>query len=295
MDGNDLKGEELHEAAKAITLIVETKAGMKTVVDNPATRALRVEEAYLKITQENDDLDHAETPVSDVRTKLTAKKSKGSVIDLTAGSSDDESAKTVIKQEVPEDVGVPREKKAKGKGVVKPVKSGGGNVVTKTYRQGDGKVTGKVAATETVLGAIATHLSAESQEQRDLSQINLLRESRFQDRQDRVLEEREKEINDLKQENISLRERATSAETMLNLAYGYGSFAYQPGPTPGPSVYRPPTHAPAMPPFAPNPDQYAITPTVDDNSRPAGIPGLEPMIAEDGQQGADASGSHNSK
>ena len=296
MDGNDPKGEELHEAAKAIKLITETKAGMKTVVDNPATRALRVKEAYLKITQENDDdMDRAETPVFDIHTKPTAKKPKGSVIDLTAGSSDEESAKAVVKQEVPEDAGVPREKKARDKGVVKPVKGGGGNVVTKTYRQGDGKVTGKVAATETVLGAMANHLSAESQEQRDLSQINLLRESRFQDCQHRVLEEREKVINDLKQENISLHERAAAAETMLNLAYGYASFTYQPGPTPDLSVYQPPAHAPAMQPFALNPDQYTITPTIDDNSKPAGIPNLEAMIAEDGQQGAESSGSNNSK
>ena len=66
--------------------------------------------------------------------------------------------KVAVKQEVDDDGAVAGVKKEKGK-----------NVVVKSYCQGDGKVTGKAGATETVLGAVANHLSAEAQEKREIS------------------------------------------------------------------------------------------------------------------------------
>ncbi|KAF9789251.1 hypothetical protein BJ322DRAFT_1017954 [Thelephora terrestris] len=205
-DGNP-QNKKLYEAAKAITLGVETKAGMKTLLDGP-TRALHMEEAFRKILQD-DDSDRTEAPSSDTRIKHSIKKSDSerSIIDLTAASSEgdlskaDDDTKAAVKKEAAEDVTamVAKEKKEKGKG-------SGGNVVSKTYRHGDGKVMGKAAVTETALGAVANHLSPEAQEKREVSRINLLRESRLQDRQDRMLEEREKEISDLKKENNTLRE-----------------------------------------------------------------------------------------
>lgn len=257
---------------------------MKTVIDGPA-RGLRLEEAYRNITQDDNDSNPADTPPPAKSTGKTSNK-KRSIIDLTAGSSEDESpmaienTKFIVKQEAAEDVVVG---KGKGKAMVKPVK-GGGNVVAKTYRHGDGKVAGKAAVTETVLSAVADHLSPEAQEKREISRINLLRESRLQDRHDRVLEEWEKEINDLKHENNALRERAATAETMLGVAYscGFTSLAYPPGPAPGPSVHHPSAHVSSMQPFTSNPDQY----TVHNNSEANDITGPESMIAEHGQEGA---------
>ena len=275
-DGNP-QNKKLYEAAKAITLGVETKAGMKTLLDGP-TRALHMEEAFRKILQD-DDSDRTEAPSSDTRIKHSIKKSDSerSIIDLTAASSEgdlskaDDDTKAAVKKEAAEDVTamVAKEKKEKGKG-------SGGNVVSKTYRHGDGKVMGKAAVTETALGAVANHLSPEAQEKREVSRINLLRESRLQDRQDRMLEEREKEISDLKKENNTLRERATSAETMLSLAYRCGFAPVPYGPTPGPSVYHPSTHVSSAQPFASDTDQY----TVHENSEANDVTGPESKITE---------------
>ena len=256
---------------------------MKTLIDSP-TRAMRLEEAYRKISQGDDDTDSTETLPPDTRTKRTTKNTdkKQSIIDLTTVSSEEEIPKVAVKQEVDDDGTVARVKKDKGK-----------NVVAKSYRQGDGKVTGKAGATETVLGAVANHLSAEAQEKREISRMNLLRESRFQDRQDRVLDEKEREIDDLKRENNTLRERAAAAETMLNLAShcGFNPLAYQSGPTPGPSVYRPAVNVTSAQPFAFDPDQYAVY----DDSEPNDGAGPEPMIAEHGQGGAGAEGLSDSE
>ena len=139
-----------------------------------------MEEAYWKITQDNDDLDVLETPPPNTLAKPTGKLSRGggSIIDLT--ESGDESVKAgggteiFVKQEPSDDISVA--KKQKGKGVARPAKggSGGGNVVAKTYRHGDGKVMGKTMATEMVLGSLTDHLSPEAQEKCDFSRINLL-------------------------------------------------------------------------------------------------------------------------
>ena len=123
--------------------------------------------------------------------------------------------------------------------------------------------------------------------------MNLLRESRFQDRQDRVLDEKEREIDDLKRENNSLRERTVGAETMLNLAghYGFNPLAYQSGPTPGPSAYCPAVNTASAQPFAFDPNQYAVY----DESEPNDGAGPEPMIVECGQGGAEAKGLSDSE
>jgi len=274
--------DDLHAAALVVTRNIEEQSGMKVMNDGPA-RKLHLEEAYRKITQDGSESDLTDT---DVHAKPTTvlPRDDGSIIDLTESGDESSKAsgstKVVIKQEVAEDVITARGKK--GKGVAMPAKSGSssgnivGNVVTKTYRHGDGKVTGKAAVTETVLGAVANHLSPEAQEKREISRMNLFRESRHQDRQDRVLEEREKETNklveSLKRENDTLRERAASAETRLGIVCGYGfsPLIYQPAPTP---AYPPSAHIPAAPPFATDPSQYMVPPTIHDYPEPEGITG----------------------
>jgi len=273
--------------------------------DDP-THVMRLEEAYQKITQESDnDSDQEEAPLLNVYTKPTAglPHDSGPIIDLT--ESDDEAhkyAKVVIKQEVEDVIVVPE--KGKGKSTVKPAKGGpgGGSVVTKTYRHGDGKVMGKAAVTESVLGAVADHLSPEAQEKRERSRMDLLCESHYQDRQDRVLEEKEKEIEDLRQQNGRLLTRAISAETSYSVACGLGfqhtaiPFVYPPipspsiyPPVPGPSVYPPSIHTPTASPFAANPSQYAVIPTIHNYSEQEGIasPGLQNTDYHKGGTGVD--------
>jgi hypothetical protein len=282
--------DEVHEAALAVTRSIEEQSGMKIM--NDSTCGLHMEEAYRKITQDNDDLDVVETPPPNTLAKPTGKLSRGggSIIDLT--ESGDESVKAgggteiVVKQEPSDDISMA--KKQKGKGVARPAKggSGGGNVVAKTYRHGDGKVTGKTTATETVLGSLADHLSPEAQEKRDFSRINLLRESRHQDRQDRALEEREKEvnkiINDLKQQNDILWQRAVSAETTLNLTR---NFNFPPG-IPTPTAYPPAFHAPPVAAFTPDLSCYEVPATTHNHSEPEGVAGPGPQTMQYRQEDA---------
>jgi len=284
--------DKLHAAALVVMKTIDAQSGMKVMNDGP-TRKLHLEEAYRKITQDGSELDLTDT---DVYAKPTVglPPDDDSIIDLTRSGDESskasESAEVVVKQEAAEDIIPTRGKKNKGKGVVRPAKGGlsGGNVDAKTYRHGDGKVTGKAAVTETVLGAVANHLSPEAQEKRDLSRMNLFRESRYQDRQDQVLEEREREMNklveDLKHKNNTLRERAASAETRLSIAYSYGfspvsvPLVYPSVPTP--PAYPPSTHIPAVPPFATDPSQYMVFPTIHDYSESEGTAGPGPRTMD---------------
>jgi hypothetical protein len=283
--------DEIHEAALAVTQSIEEQSGMKIM--NDSAGGLHMEEAYREITQDDDDLDLAETPPPNTPAKPTGKLSRGggSIIDLT--ESGDESAEadggmeTIVKQE-PVDVVIVG-KKQKGKGVVRPTKSGlgGGNVVAKTYRHGDGKVVGKTTATETVLGSLADHLSPEAQEKREFSRMNLLRESRHQDRQDRVLEEREKEVNkvidDLKQKNEALWQRAVSAETTLSLVRNFGI----PLGIPTPTAYPPTFHTPPVTAFTPDLSCYEVPAITYNYSESEGVAGPGPQTLQYCQEGVE--------
>ena len=310
-DSGNPELDELHKAAQTVAEAIEASSGMRTVTDGP-THGLELGEVYQKIVQDDDELEGLKTPPPDVHAKDNTLQKKGSIIDLTAGSSSDESLKAnssrkvVIKKEE-EDTKAVREK-LKGKGAATSANvDGTKNIVAKTYPHGEGKVTGKVGATETVLGAVASHLSAEAQEKRDISRFNLYRESCQQDRQDRVLEEREKEISRtierLQQENNALRERATAAETTLNLfcsIYGLQSSAppvYPPGPTgpvqpavrgPAGSI-QPAVRGPAVPPFVANPNQFVVPLTTRPaNPEPEGIAGPGPRTMEYRRGGIEA-------
>jgi len=285
--------DKLHKAALVVAQKVEAESGIRVTNDGPAHK-LRLEEAYRKIVQDDDEDPDLVTetlpPNVHVKHGNASPHDNGSVIDLT--DSSDESSKVTVKQEPTDDTIVMREKE-KGKGVSKPkkVSSGGGNIVTKTYRHGDGKTTGRTAVTETVLGAVANHLSPEAQEKREISRINLFRESRHQDHHDQVLEEREREMNkiigDLRRENEVLRERATSAETRLGIACGYGfspvqpaPFTYQHFPTSTQAAYPSSTHVQTAGPFVADPSQYTVLPTIYDHSEPEGSAGPRPQATE---------------
>ena len=251
---------------------------MRTVNDGPG-QALYLEEAYRKITQSDDDVDIAKTPPSDVCLKSAAGPplhKKGSIIDLTTASSGDEGSGPkkiriadkreecrTIKQE--ERLVIP---KVKGKALATPAQGDSRNVVAKTYRHGDGKVTGKAAATEEVLGVVAKHLSPESQEKRELARMDLFRELRAQDRFDRVFEEKEKIIDDLKKENNLLHERTTAAETSLNI---FSNFNFPPTahylyPAGTPSTYSPFHATNITTPAFTDPNQYVVLAATRDNN-----------------------------
>lgn len=299
--------DKLHKAALVVAQKVEAESGIRVTNDGPA-RKLHLEEAYRKIVQDDDEDPDLVTetlpPGVHIKHSNATPHDNSSVIDLT--DSSDESSKATVKQEPADDIIVAREKE-KGKGVSKPkkVSSGGGNVVTKTYRHGDGKTTGRTAVTETVLGAVANHLSPEAQEKREISRINLFRESRHQDRQDRVLEEREREMNkiigDLRHENEVLRERATSAETRLSIACSYGfspvpaPFTYQHVPTTTQAAYPPSARIQTTGPFVADPSQYTVLPTIYDCSEPEGSGGPRPQTTEHWQWsvGANNTGEWN--
>ena len=187
---------------------------------------------------------------------------------------------------------------SKGKVVAKPVKpvkdsaiSGGGfKVAAKTYRHGDSNVAAKTTKAETILANIADGLSPEAQEKREMSRVNLFRETINQDRKDRVADERVQEfkleIQALKKENSVLRhknqyyrDRATEAVTTLNVLANGNSFT----PIHGHSTL----YTPMMPAFTPDPSLYAVPATDYQFTEPEGIAGPGPQTMHYRQQAAE--------
>ena len=287
------EADKLHQAALDVTRTIEEESGMKIM--NDAAIALHWEDAYRKIVQDDDEL--AETPPSSIHTGPiggSSPRKVGSIIDLT-GSGDESSQASmdpvVIKQEAADEV-VPK-KNQKVKGTAKPAGGGlgGKNIVAKTYRHGDGKVAGKATVTEKVLDTLADHLSPDAQEKRDISRLGLFRESRHQDRQDRILEEREKEVQntiaDLKQENNRLRERAVSAETKLSMMPAYPPAMATPSMSIAPN-YPGSIHFPTPSPFASDPRYYEVSCAANNDLEPEGVAGPGPQTMHYYQEGAGA-------
>lgn len=226
----------------------------------------------------------------------------GLIIDLTV--SDDErplvrkvrsKAEVVVKQEIV-DENVAAKVTDKGKGVVKPAKdgaTGGGNfkVAAKSYSHGDGNTAAKITKAEMILSNIADGLSPEAQEKREISRMNLFRESLNQDRRDRLADERmqelkaeiqalKKEIENLRQENALYRDRATEAITTLNVLRGTNhSF----GPIQNPAT----AYMPTIPAFATNPSLYSMPSVNCQLSEPEGIAGPGPQTLHNRQQAAE--------
>jgi len=247
------EADELHQAAQDVAKKMEDESGMKVI--NDADIMIHWEEAYQSIVQDNDQL--TETPSGTPSGPRLHEV--GSIIELSSSDSESLQAhtktKAMIKQEV-DDAVIP-EKNTKGKGVARPAKdvSRSKNVVAKTYRHGDGKVTGKTTAAEKVLGTLADHLSPETQVKKDANRMELAREFRDQDRRDRMFEERERTLNkmieDLKQETNTLRERAVVAETRLHMVTNPTR------PAPIPPTYPTSVHLPTLPAFASGPGYYS--------------------------------------
>jgi len=261
---------------------IEDESGMKVV--NDAEITLHWEEAYQSIMQDNDQL--TETPSVHTGTPSRPDPHEvGSIIELS--SSDNESlqahmeTKAIVKQEV-DDAVIP-EKNAKGKGVARPAGdvSRSKNVVAKTYHHGDGKVMGKTTATEKVLGTLADHLDPKVQNKRDAAQMDLARELHNRDRQDRMLEERERALNkmikDLKRENNTLCKRAVVAETRLHMVTNPTH------PVPIPPTYPTSAHfpTPSLPAFTSDPGYYSpgyyqVPHTIHDDPEPEDVAGPYP-------------------
>ena len=208
---------------------LQSKSGM-VVIQDPSD-PLHWESTYFALTTENDV---ATTPPPIIPTKPTSglcRDKPGSIIHLTA-VSDNESPPTqragtaagvTVKQEFNDDNGVAKVTN-KGK---KPVKdgatsAGNTNVATKSYHHGGGNAVAKTTKAETILANIADGLSPQAQEKREVSRINLIRETMGQERKDWAIDERvqelkleihalKKEINDLCREATFHRDRATEA------------------------------------------------------------------------------------
>lgn len=276
---------------------------MVVVQDQPDT--LHWETAYYTLTTAEDD--PVATPPSNDPIESTSglrRNKPGSIIDLTA--SDDEppltrrvhtNAEGFVKQEITNDAIIPKVTN-KGKGAARPAKDGaasGGNVkiATKSYHHGDGNGLGALKTTkaETILANIADGLSPGAQEKREMSRVNLLRESMNQERRDRMFDERvqdlrleiqrlNREIDDLRHENAYQRDRATEAVTMLSVLSG-ASHPFAPAHS-SPTTYMPP-----MPAFTTDPSPYSVPLAKSQSPEPEGIGGPGPQTMHYLQQGAD--------
>ena len=263
---------------------LQAKSGM-VVIQDPQD-PLHWEHAYFTLTMEDNT---ATTPLPDAPAKSTSGlqcNKTGSIIDLTA-MSDSESpptqkvhamAKVVVKQEVVDDV-IVAETANRGKGLAKPAKDGATNsgfkVAAKLYCHGDGNAAAKMPKAEVILANITNGLSPQAQEKREVSRMNLLRETMNQERNDWAIDERvqdlkqeirdlKKEIDDLRHENMYHRNRATEAMTALNiLSATNNSFTSA-------HNHSTPSTLP-MPAFATNPSFYTVPLTSHQSTEPEGI------------------------
>ena len=307
------------EEARRIEADLQIKSGVVVVQDQPNT--LHWEETYYTLTMEDDltppPVDpiepasglHHDKPGSVIDLTVSAsepcRKKPGPIIDLTASDEGSPPAPRIhpntevtIKQEI--DDSATAKVVNKGRGAAKRVKDGatsGGSVkvATKIHRHGDGNGTLKTTKAETILANIADGLSAEAQEKRELSHVNLLRESMDQERRDRMVDERvhdlrleiqglKKEIDDLRHENAYHRDRATEAVTMLGVLTGT-SRSFMP-------VRNPLTaYTPAMPAFSTDPSPYSVPLTKSQSPEPEGIAGPGPQTMHNRQQGAEVDNS----
>jgi hypothetical protein len=289
--------KEIIEEACRIEKDLQAKSGMVVVQDEP--NALHWEDTYYTLITEDDPV--ATPPPDDpIKTAGGLRHNKpGSIIDLTA--SDDEppltrkvhtNTEVTVKQEITND-DVAAKATIKGKGIARPAKDGptGGEnikVAAKSYRHGDGNGVPKTTKAETILANIADGLSVEAQEKREISRVNLLRESMNQERRDRMVDERvqdlrleiqrlRKEIDDLRRENVYHRDRATEAVTTLSVLSGAGH--------PFMRVHNPPaTYTSVTPAFATDPSPYSVSLTKSQSPEPEAIPGPGPQTMRHRQQ-----------
>ena len=278
MEPNDGNPEvnKIHTAALDVARKIKNEAGTKVM--NDVTRTLYWEEAYRNIVQADGELTgtplvHSGTPSKPPSHEV------GSGINSTSSCDEHPQASArvnaIVEREAMDDA-VPAEKKAKDKGVVRPVKgnSSSGNVVAETYRHRDGEAIGKAIATERVLGTPADRLSLETQDERDGTQMEFLRKSPNPDRRGWMSGEREKELNktikELERDNIVLRERAVSAETKLSF------IGYQTPAIPIPPVYSASVHFPISSTFATDSQLYEVPNIASNNFEVENVAGPGP-------------------
>ena len=281
---------------------LQAKSGMVVIQDPPGS--LHWEQAYFTLTTE--DSDAITTPPPDTPAKPTGglqKNKTRSIIDLTAVSDNDTSpptqrvhaaAEVAVKQEIVDD-DVVAGATNRNKGPVKPAKDGATNggfkVATKSYRHGDGNALAKIPKAEVILANIADGLSPQAQEKREVSRMNLLRETVNQERNDRAIDERvqdlkreiqdlKKEVDELRRENMYYRDRATEAATALSiLSTADHSFT---------SVHNRPTpYTPASPAFTANPGFYTVPSTDHQSTEPENVAGPGPQTMYYRQQAAE--------
>lgn len=158
----------------------------------------------------------------------------------------------------------------KGKGVARLLKdgiAGRGNlkVATKSYCHSDGNGVEKMTKAKTILANIADGLSPQAQERREVSRMNLFRETMDQECKDWVVDERiqelkleirtlKKEVNNLRRKGKHQRDHATKAMAVLGVLNTTNRSVT--------SVHNPPTTSiAAMSSFATNLPFYSIPST----------------------------------
>jgi len=274
------------------------------VIQDPPD-SLHWEQAYFTLTTE--DSDAITTPPPDAPAKPTGglqKNKTRSIIDLTAASDNGSPptqqvravAEVVVKQETIDD-DVVTGATDRNKRPAKPAKDGatGGSfkVATKSYRHGDGNALAKIPKAEVILANIADGLSPQAQEKREVSRMNLLRETVNQERNNRAIDERvqdlkreiqnwKKEVDDLRRENMYYRDHATEATTALSIL-GTADHSFT-------SVHNHSTpYTPATPAFTANPCFYAVPSTDHQSTEPenAAGPGPQTMYYRRQAAGAD--------
>ena len=282
---------------------LQVESGMVIVQDPPGP--LHWENTYFTLITEDDTIatppnTSAESAVQPLR------NNPGSIIDLTA--SDDELSPTrrisskpevIVKQEITDD-DIIAKVAGKGKGVARPLKdgvAGRGNlkVATKSYRHGDGNEVEKMTKAETILANIADGLSPQAQERREVSRMNLLRETMDQEHKDRVVDERirelkleirtlKKEIDDLRREGTHQRDRATEAMAVLSVLKSTNHLVT--------SIHNPPaTSIAAMSSFPTDLPFYSVPLTGHRSPEPEVVAGPSHQAMDFHQQDSDGDGS----